>query len=66
MNSRCVDHTGHEARIVNLEKNKDEQWKAIDCTRESLNKLSIKISGQVGAVVGGLIVIQMIVERVWP
>jgi hypothetical protein len=65
MNTKCPDHSGHVARIDNLEEDKGEQWKAIDNMRDDIKKMLQKI----GFIVGGIAVVQMIaliiIDKVW-
>jgi hypothetical protein len=53
----CFDHSGHNARIQNLETDKEEQWGAIDSIRVDIKSMLSKI----GVIVGGISVVNSII-----
>lgn len=60
MNQVCAGHSGHEARIENLENMNKDQWSAIEKIREDIKT----VIGKIGVLVGGIALLNTVVVGV--
>jgi len=70
MTNKCIEHSGHEARLNSLETNKEEMWKSIDRSHHRIDGMkNWVIAGMTSLVIqlvlfiGGLVVIYMRVGK---
>lgn len=55
--SYCPQHSGFDAKIENLERSVDDQWKAINQVKEKYDGVMVRLNVLLGTLVVGVIVL---------